>query len=455
MRSLTLGVGAGEVSLGDVNEENTAGPTSTDALSSHSQSETRVVSGGAAASCRIGFSTGGSAASCRWLRHLRDNSEAYAGLERERVAGWSSGALDQWYKQRHNQYKSSEKKSASVGAAPFLTCFAGTDVAKLCERYCAHAERILVSFASEYFAKVPATFAPQSRTVDRGACDSLGGPQVPNFLDIGCAPGGVSKFLVTKLGWSGTGVSLSVGHGGIALDTSWLESPDLKSRYEFIEGDVTMSDWHGRIKEKRFYFVNCGAVQDHGQRDGEEDDTKNCSSAGQPILPWFNFLIPQLRVAVEHVQDGGVIMFVFGVPQSASFPILLALLRPLVRGSISIMPTMHLTKSPVYVLVTDVVAPVTESAITAWGCIFQRLTDGTKEFWLGEESDGYALAARGFEEHRFHLEAVWKESAAFLCRRRQNAEKQAEKKDGYIALKRPRPEDAVGGTSRGDSCRLP
>ncbi|RNE98983.1 methyltransferase [Trypanosoma rangeli] len=370
----------------------------------------------------------------RWRKYLQAASAVYSELERERAAGWQSEALDWWYRQRQD----------GTTATP-ATSFGNSDIVRLCERYCEHAGRVLLRAAPEFFT--PSSPArrdpPLEKAVEAEEWSS------PTFLDLGSAPGGVSKFLVSELHWRGVGVSLPVSHGGIASDVSWLQSPAAAARYEFIEGSITENDWHESIRGRTFDFVNGGAVQDHGQRSAErrshdtEADRNRAevivSGEVQPVLPWFSFLVPQLRFAVEHVEEGGAIMLVFGVPQCASLSILLEKLHPLVHGGIHILETMHLTKSPVYVLLCGVHVRRDAETRAAWDSVLALLTQGSKDFWLGETEEGLQLAKTGFARHQKGLEAVWGKAASFLRRRRLQAERAMEvSMNGKRRVKRQR-----------------
>ncbi|RNF24913.1 methyltransferase [Trypanosoma conorhini] len=364
----------------------------------------------------------------RWHEYLQAASAVYSALERERAAGWQSEALDWWYKQR--QEEAGGKRQEGSAAAP-ATSFGNSDIVRLCERYCEHAGRVLPRAAPDFFTVSPrARHAPPA-----GDAAEEKGP--PTFLDLGSAPGGVSKFLVTRLQWRGVGVSLPVSHGGIASDASWLQSPAAAARYEFIAGSITENDWHDSIRGRTFCFVNGGAVQDHGQRIAElrPHDTESAAKKAeaavgggevQPVLPWFSFLLPQLRLAVEHVEEGGAIMLVFGVPQCASLSILLALLQPLVHGGIHILETMHLTKSPVYVLLSGVRVRCDAETRAAWENVLRLMTQGSKDFWLGETEEGLQLAKTGFARHQKEMEAVWEKTTSLLRRRRLQAERAKE-----------------------------
>ncbi|KAH9577741.1 hypothetical protein LSM04_002044 [Trypanosoma melophagium] len=367
-----------------------------------------------------------------WSKYLRESSTIFCELERERIAGWNSKALDDWYQQRQQTQNKGSGNHSNVTNAP-TTSFAGTDVAKLCDRYCTHASRILTSAAPEYFTSHPTIRRKQQQEQGVKQIQKDEEETPPTFLDLGSAPGGVSKFLVTQLHWSGVGVSLPESRGGIAFEKSWLPLSSSESSYKFIEGSITEDDWQRAIKGKKFFFVNGGAVQDHGQRESERSDknnsesnnNENISSSPSPLdlPPWFNFLVPQLRIAVEHVEDGGVIMVVFGVPQCASLFIMLELMQPLVRGDIHIVNTMHLTKSPVYVILTDVRMAAGGADRAAWELLLRRMSEGAGDFWRGATHDGLRLAVRGFGRHRGGVEAVWAKTTAFLRRRRVCAER--------------------------------
>jgi hypothetical protein len=341
----------------------------------------------------------------RWRSYLRVHSVAYRTLQAEREQGWQSSALDAWYAQRQappvrhspsNTANDALKSSAaspntsSTGAAPRVaapavlaiaatpatvgtTSFVAADVCVLAERYRQHAFRITQLAAKHFFVRPPPPSAAS-----------------PLFLDLGCAPGGVSKYLLEDLHWRGVGVTLPSTSGGIEVDPALVDDGAHQHDYLLLDGDVTQAPETWRrsavyaqlatsnpaMQETKasaktstdvpvlseavfqadthavpaFHFVNGGAVLDHGQRqqwaksleekaqhvavDNSKGQTRHDTATAAhtlgPILPWFSLLVPQLRIALTYTAQGGAMMLVHGAPHCASLFILLRCMEEVV-----------------------------------------------------------------------------------------------------------------------------
>lgn len=287
----------------------------------------------------------------RWRTYLCNHSDAFRNLQEERERGWQSSALDAWYTRRQAPSDKSDlvltnntdepavsatrttvpdpknarpnldtsstittAKKTAVGT----TSFVEADIPALAERYRQHARRITQHAASAFFTAA-ATAAP-SRLL---------------FLDLGCAPGGVSKYLLDDLQWRGVGVTLPSESGGIDVDPALVTShtrAHAEADYLLLDGDITAppSTWRRSaayalvscndassqelvsavigaeelklteelFQEKSgttptFHFVNGGAVLDHGQRqrweraieENASSSTVACAHENTPNVP--------------------------------------------------------------------------------------------------------------------------------------------------------------------------
>ncbi|GET89578.1 hypothetical protein, conserved [Leishmania tarentolae] len=260
----------------------------------------------------------------RWRSYLLEHSVVFRRLQEERERGWKSAALDEWYARRQADATPSPVTGTTV-ASPFqpaskmtvkceshaekcTTAFVSADVTLLAERYRQHARRITQHAASSFFRAVPKVSSSGSSNADVSPV-----PSAPLFLDLGCAPGGVSKYLVEDLGWRGVGVTLPSADGGIEVDRALLQkSMGNGASFVLLDGDVTQPPrtWNRSLayvrvegegcarelhskaafhasaaacarnvlppsallfrsnaaEEPRFHFVNGGAVIDYGQR---------------------------------------------------------------------------------------------------------------------------------------------------------------------------------------------
>lgn len=267
------------------------------------------------------------------------------------------------------------------------------------------------------------------------------------------------------------------------LETDGRESASLGALADF----TALAD-----HQHRFLFVNGGAVQDYGQREQtqsmwrEESERKSSPGDGEmtgelvqhrqekALLPWFTLLLPQLRLCLRYVSSGGTIMLVYGVTHCASFFIFLHLLRlslgPRVR--VRVCETMHLSKSPVYVVCEGVESEKgaqemwlkrqeellatmdPSSPVVVPSFLFETFKEGERSFgasssvsgsgvgrtpvptlrsqkeafWLGESEEGWRAACAGFSACRRDVEAIWEKTRDFLSHRRQLAEAAEERK---------------------------
>ena len=493
----------------------------------------------------------------RWRSHLLEHSATFKSLQEERERGWRSSALDAWYARRYapttaaavadtaagkntkplttSKQSSSDTTAAACPAAVGATSFAEADVPTLAERYRQHARRITQHAAGAFFSPSSSSTAP------------------PLFLDLGCAPGGVSKYLLEDLRWRGVGVTLASTSGGIDVDPALIDEDVHGHDYVLLDGDVTqppaswcrsaayarqashrmaenkrvkessvsltsvasMSDWVFQAEasqQPRFHFVNGGAVLDHGQRehwakaveegvrgDASPDEKKTQKGVGcsadvaacpvaAPVLPWFSLLAPQLETALSYVAEGGGMMLVHGAPHCASLFILLRCMEDIVGGGsgvaahtgtpdslatsgcqTAVLETMHLAKSPVYVLWTNIkrasaetgaevaaqascdasrgaqqrllasldpasprISPLEPEAAPTLSysntlpsrAAEHSLMEAKQRFWLGESDDGFRLAVEGFARYGAQVEAIWSRVELFLRRRRERAERE-------------------------------
>ncbi|AIN99323.1 hypothetical protein LPMP_262110 [Leishmania panamensis] len=277
----------------------------------------------------------------RWRSYLLEHSAAFRRLQEERERGWRSAALDEWYTRRLANMTPSSTTGATI-ASPSrptfelavkhgtqvgngTTAFVNADVAALAKRYQQHARRIMQHAAGTFFTALPRV----SSLGSSNAAVNLA-PSAPLFLDLGCAPGGVSKYLVEDLGWRGVGVTLASADGGIDMDPLLLqECARSDASFVLLDGDVTQppSTWSRSVayahaegenyatdvsapssssapstvceadalllsvllfkshssSEPRFHFVNGGAVLDHGQR--QRWDRAEEAALGSALMP--------------------------------------------------------------------------------------------------------------------------------------------------------------------------
>lgn len=413
----------------------------------------------------------------RWQEYVSSQSPAFKSLKCEQKLGWESKALD-WLYSKNKKTSNADVKppgeSSVTVAAPPTTHFFG-DVEGLCDRYRKHAEMIF------------------SRSDEKLFCTNRNDSS-KTFVDLGCAPGGVSAFLALDLHWDGVGVSLPVEDGGIAITTKLVPTSsshatggEAPSNFLFLGGSVLdsklptviqrsfLDKWYARDREQNFVgfdFVNGGAVQDHGQRSTAGDGGDSEQSNEGPALPWFYFLVPQLLTALTLVRrDGhGSVMVVYGMSQCGSIMLLLHLLVKLniiaSFDQVDFLETMHLTKPPIYLMLRGVTptdrsihllsqyfsppptTTIDDSAIDGKlgnddGACPRRSWAELKSFWRLDEESQRRDAAVAFEACGSKLEVIWRKAEVYLKTRREKAERAmqqsaARESDGIGRQKRSR-----------------
>lgn len=110
------------------------------------------------------------------------------------------------------------------------------------------------------------------------------------FLDLGCAPGGVSLFLTQCLSWSGVGVTLSMKEGGIPMcqalqalhekSVSHVHARNSSStRFLLFDGDVTLREDSWRLQVPITPSFLCSGRSVHCEEGGKEETRKRAAQA--------------------------------------------------------------------------------------------------------------------------------------------------------------------------------
>jgi hypothetical protein len=164
------------------------------------------------------------------------------------------------------------------------------------------------------------------------------------FIDVGSAPGGLSKYLITECGWRGYAFSLSPSEGG--LEMRYLNPQKLG----FSLANMTReNEWRRMLtlcQKAGFtdvHFVNTGVVVDFGQVESDgggnaEMSCRSISSSASQLLLVFNTL-----------KKGGSAMWIHSL---SHLDTLFFFLKHLVNcfESVRILNTLSPARSPVYVI---------------------------------------------------------------------------------------------------------
>ncbi len=238
----------------------------------------------------------------------------YKELSDEKLLGWQSTAVSALWKSRTRKFKVQSSGVRSEDSKKFTP-----DESKYFKFY----TDVLRLYAPDLF-------------VNSGTCDK--------FIDIGSAPGGLSKFLITVCGWRGYAFSLSPAEGGLEMKYC---NP---SRLMFSLANMSKEDEWKRVlslcqKEdfQDVHFVNTGVVVDFGQvdADGGGNDEMACRSISSSIS--------QLLIVLHSLKKNGSAMWIHSLSHFDTF---FFFLQYLVKcfDTVRILNTLSPSRSPVYVI---------------------------------------------------------------------------------------------------------
>jgi hypothetical protein len=381
-----------------------------------------------------------------WHLWLHGNAPGFVTLRREMLTGWRTAALTERH-EASKQFHTAHRQDGDLFSKK-LGAYAQWAAAALRHRQ-------------------PFTAAtPTAR---------------PTFLDLGSAPGGLSQHLHGVLGWEGVAVSLAVADGGMpmvyrgtmansapapvarrmtstlgggsgkqsALSRAIAAAKGGKPRpavvaetatvqvvpFATIDGDITSTDFHNslfcstgdsdgsrsaffhgeKIAEHTADFCMAGAVQDQGQRD------PTAAVVTEMLRNRLAFFAAQLSLALRALKDGGALMFVFGPSECASLPLVVARLRPYV-ATLELLQTMHVDKSPVYVLCTGVQLGAAASVCNVEGIVSDAAKIDKELAACSEDrSELMSQVVTAFTAFSGDINGIWAARSERLERHRQHA----------------------------------
>ena len=242
------------------------------------------------------------------------NDAVYRSLAEEKVLGWKSEALNLLWMSRKKSFKN---KSGSK--------------AESSKRFTPEEKKYFEFYLSALPSAAPNVFSRDS---------------TKTFLDIGCAPGGLSKFFIS-LGWRGTGFSLSPEEGGLTMR---FTHPFL----EFSTANMAKDQEWRRVtnhlkqcKSGKFDFCNLGVVIDVGQVESD-------SGAASADLTIRNTQAckNQLLIMLRTLKNGGNSMFIHSVSHVDSFFFYVDFLVDIFE-KVTVINTLVPSRSPVYVILSN------------------------------------------------------------------------------------------------------
>lgn len=202
----------------------------------------------------------------------------YKELSDEKLLGWQSAAVSALWKSRTRKFK----VQSSGNRSEDMRKFTPEDT-----KYFKFYKDVLPLYAPDLYV--------------RSRSEEL-------FIDVGSAPGGLSKFLTMECGWRGYAFSLAPSEGGLEMKYS---NP---SKLHFSLANMTKENEWKRVVDlcrkqgfQNVHYVNIGVVVDFGQvdADGGGNAEMCCRSIGASIS--------QFLILVESLKEGGSAMWIHSI----------------------------------------------------------------------------------------------------------------------------------------------
>jgi hypothetical protein len=240
----------------------------------------------------------------------------YKQLADEKLAGWQSEAVSALWKSRTRKFKIQSSGNRTEDSKKFTP----EDT-----KYFKFYSDVLNQF-------VPGIF------VNTGNDET--------FIDIGSAPGGLSRFLNTVCNWRGYAFSLSPAEGGLQMKYS---NP---RRLHFSMANMTKENEWKRVVDlakqvgmDEVNFVNMGVVVDFGQVESDNGDSSTMACRS------IHASVSQFLIMLNTLKDGGSAMWIHSLSHLDSFFFFMEFLVELFE-TVRIINTLSPARSPVYVIMS-------------------------------------------------------------------------------------------------------
>jgi hypothetical protein len=238
----------------------------------------------------------------------------YKQLADEKLAGWESEAVSELWKSRTRKFKVQSSGNRAEDSRKFTP-----EDTKYFNFYC----DVLSKYAPGLF-------------LNTGSDEK--------FIDIGSAPGGLSRFLNSTCGWSGYAFSLAPTEGGLQMKYS---NPRM---LRFSMANMTKENEWKRVVElagnsgfKEVGFVNMGVVVDYGQVESDNGDS------GTMACRAIYSSVSQFLIMISLLKEGGSAMWIHSLSHLDTF---FWFLRHCLDcfDSVRLLNTLAPSRSPVYVI---------------------------------------------------------------------------------------------------------
>lgn len=166
------------------------------------------------------------------------------------------------------------------------------------------------------------------------------------FIDIGAAPGGMSKYLIQNFDWKGYAFSLSPAESGLEMKYS---NP---SSLLFSMSNQTRENEWSRVlalcKKEGFenvHFVNTGVVVDFGQVDADGGGSAEMTCRA------ISSSISQMLIILKSLKNGGAAMWIHSLSHIDTFFFFMQHILACFE-SVRVLNTLSPARSPVYVIMS-------------------------------------------------------------------------------------------------------
>ncbi|EER12082.1 hypothetical protein Pmar_PMAR019187 [Perkinsus marinus ATCC 50983] len=287
---------------------------------------------------------------------LKDNDSEFRDLCDEKELGWQSRAVTLLWDRRKKNFEDQTLDTQKATRVRFTP-----EEKKYFEFYRGR----LPQMCPEVFSKLPSRPAPTNQLED--AVERV-------FVDIGSAPGGMSKFLLHHLHWTrGHAFSLAPEDGG-------LEMRYHNTSLEFECADMAESGAYMRIaktlesrgfKKHSIDFINLGVVIDVGQCNRDDDPYVTARKSVEVCRNQFLLML-------DFLKPGGSCMWIHSGSHLDTYLFYLNWLNRMFQR-LRVTNTLVPSRSPVYTIAENFIPGESEAALKA--------CDDFRDFLLSHPAD--------------------------------------------------------------------
>lgn len=236
---------------------------------------------------------------------------------------------------------------------------------------------------------------------------------VRKFLDLGCAPGGFSTWVLRKNEMSrGVGVTIGMEKNGWGLvQAGWEES--MVEQYQYVEADICDQVAWTTIQDKINGMHTCDLVI-AGAIWRAQDPEKSDGDLPANQAERTRLRISQLVLALRNLSEGGCLVAVMSLKPSAMTVTLLLLLKQNFERTVATKgKTLHRMRSSYYLVCQGRKSDINDMVGKLENAMAEEFENAWSTNWLGFLGDGGKASLTSSEEREVldHLEPMWENQA--------------------------------------------